>query len=104
MQTKYKTYNTQSTTSYMNHILILGLMTTSGISQSYEPNEDFSKNIEQCSTQKDVVSQGINIVENSIKQVQNANFDFLKVDEQLDKEIDTYLASYSGTNKEILDI
>lgn len=104
MQTKYRTYNTQSTTSYMNHMIILGLMATSGMSQSYEPNSIFPKNIKQQSIQKDIENKSTNIVKNSIEQIKNANFDFLKVDEQLDKEIDTYFATYTGTNKEILDI
>ena len=46
----------------------------------------------------------LDVVNNAIAQQKIASFDFLHVDDRLDKEIDKYFSNYTGTDREILDI
>mgnify|MGYP005855249877 CR=1 FL=1 len=109
MQTKYNLYDTQSTTSYINHMFLVGVLAGSSLGYSYDENVNFSSSLPQeylapAANQTNTQNQTSNIMQDAHKQIVNASFDFLNVDEKLDKEIDSYLATYNGTDKEILDI
>ncbi len=55
-------------------------------------------------TKLKTINECVNIIENSIEQISNVDFDFLEVDEELDLEIDTYLANNEITEKEVFAI
>jgi len=109
MQTKYNIYNTQSTSSYFNNMLLVGVLATSSMGSSYGIHTGFIDSLSYEHThfsanQTALKNETQNIVQDAHKQIMASNFEFLQVDEKLDKEIDSYLARYNGTEKEILDI
>ncbi|QHG91862.1 hypothetical protein CVO_08510 [Sulfurimonas sp. CVO] len=109
MQTKYNIYNTQSTSSYINHMFLVGVLASSSLGSSYETHTNFSSSLPQeylapAANTTTIQNQAQSIMQDAHRQIIASNFDFLQVDEKLDKEIDSYLATYSGTDKEILDI
>lgn len=101
------TYNTQSTNSYINGILVVGLIgsiTNTNYNQTYNPvkKASFMQNDTQVIHQ--MSNNLIHLLHSSSQAIKNKEFNFLKVDEELDKEIDMYLASYTGKDIEILDL
>jgi len=102
-----KTYNTQNTNLYISGMLVVGLVCNfANINYSQTYNLDDKTSYLQSSMQniKQDNNEIIDLLQKNNQAVKNMEFDFLKVDENLDKEIDKYLASYMGKDIEILDL
>ena len=108
MQTQYKVYDSSSTISYANHIIIAGLIVGSSLAHSNQASFDIASLTQaqflKAANQTAMDNKTLAVVKDAIAQQKIANFDFLCVDEKLDQEIDRYFANYDGTDKEILDI
>ena len=109
MQNKYNIYDTQSTSSYINQMLMVGVLTSSALGYSSETHFYLKDTLSQDNLQVEASvttaqNQTQTFLEDAQSQVKAANFNFLKVDEDLDKKIDRYLATYTSDEKEILNI
>ncbi|WP_368028861.1 hypothetical protein [Arcobacter sp. s6] len=110
----YKTYDSVQSTNYLYHMILLGLLSTSTVQGNISEHAKVGKNIyikSQSSfipSVSELTSEKGNIelldfVKNSLSHIENAQFDFLDVDEDLNNDINKYISSYSGKNKEILE-
>ncbi|WOE69068.1 hypothetical protein RZR97_08090 [Hydrogenimonas thermophila] len=102
-----KLYNTQNTNLYINGLLVAGVVcsfTNVNYSQTYNLNDKTSYLQNSMQNIKQDNNEIVKLLQTSNQVMKNMKFDFLKVDENLDKEIDSYLASYTGKNIEILDL
>ena len=83
MQTKYKIYNTQSTISYTNYMIVAGLIVGSLLNHSYDQSDNVSNFIlpqyTKVVNQTNFKNQAIQVIENSILQIENADFDFYSI-------------------------
>lgn len=108
----YKIYDSAQSTSCLYNIMLLGILTTSTMAANTPPKVDKNVYIKSQSSfipeigELTLVKENIdilNLVRDSLSQIQNAQFDFLNVDEALNNDINKYISSYSGKNKEILE-
>ena len=108
MQTQYKVYDSSSTVSYTNHMIVAGLIIGSSLTYSNQASFDISSfaqaQFSKATNQTAMENKTLDVVNNAIAQQEIASFDFLHVDDKLDKEIDKYFSNYTGTDREILDI
>ena len=109
----YKIYDSVQSTNYLYHMILLGVLSTSTV-QGNSEHAKVGKNIYIKSQSSFIPEIGeltlvkenidiLNLVRDSLSQIQNAQFDFLNVDEALNNDINKYISSYSGKNKEILE-
>lgn len=97
-----KTYNTQYTNILISGVIVTGLFNpihtynlsnnTETLQASYITSKQYNQN------------EIISVIETSKEVVSNMRFDFLQVDEKMDKQIDSYFATYTGKDIEILDL
>ena len=105
----YKTYDAPQSTSYLLNFILLGALSTCAV----QGNSQFSKvdkniYVKSPSSFIPLVSESgletinmdlLDFVKNSLDHIQNTQFDFLNVDEDLNNDINKYISSYSGKNK-----
>ena len=101
----FKNYNTQYTTS-----LMLGSMLAFGTTYGYADNGLQTMTFEQSSLYLQDIQNAkeqneiIPLIQQSSKLTKDLAFDFLKVDKEMDKKIDSFFASTLAKDVEILDI
>ena len=96
----FKNYNTQFTTLLVSSLIVnvsanLSSVTFNDVNYN-EPKYFAYENLE-----KNYITDFINT---NFEIARNLHFDFLNVDEKLDKEIDNYFSNYSGSDIEIVEI
>ncbi len=112
----YKIYDSAPSTSNYLYLMLIGGLLTNSISPNLDVVEEkiidknvYIKNqssfIPELNKFRIEVEKNdlLNLVNNGLSQIQNTKFDFLNVNEELNNEINKYIASYSGKNKEILE-
>jgi len=101
----FKSYNTQYTTS-----LLFGSMLAFGTTYDYADNSLQTMTFNQSSLYSQEIQNEkeqnkiIPLIQQSSKLAKELAFDFLKVDKEMDKEIDSFFASTLAKDVEILDI
>ena len=101
----FKSYNTQYTTNLLfGSLLVLG--TTYGCADNglqtmtFDQSLLYLQDIQNKKEQNEIIP----LIQQSSKLAKELAFDFLKVDKEMDKEIDSFFASTLAKDVEILDI
>jgi hypothetical protein len=109
----YKIYDSVQSTNYLYHMILLGVLSTSTVQGNSEhakvgkniyikSQSSFIPSVSELTSEKRNIEL-LDFVKNSFSQIENAQFDFLDIDEDLNNDINKYISSYSGKNKEILE-
>ena len=109
----YKIYDSVQSTNYLYHMILLGVLSTSTVQGNSEhakvgkniyikSQSSFIPSVSELTSEKRNIEL-LDFVKNSFSQIENAQFDFLDIDEDLNNDINKYISPYSGKNNEILE-